>query len=102
MSFQDESKKAAPPLKRKGRKGTDLKNSQTECNPDISCSLDAVRKMYEHCIYLELTEENAQKLSDAINFLEIYEDEIRLMRRSIEVKYGSWVMQSYASRVANK
>lgn len=54
--------------------------------------------MYEHYIYLKLTEENAQNLSDAINFLEICEEEIRLMRRNMEIKYSRWIMDSFANK----
>jgi len=75
-----------------------LKTRQIECHPDINCSLDALRKMYEHYIYLKLTEENAQNLSDAINFLEICEEEIRLMRRNMEIKYSRWIMDSFANK----
>ena len=56
--------------------------------------------MYDYFIYLKITDENAQTLSDAINFLEIYEEEIKLMRRNMEIKYNRWIMDSLAG--ANK
>ena len=52
--------------------------------------------MYDYFIYLKITDENAQTLSDAINFLEIYEEEIKLMRRNMEIKYNRWIMDSLA------
>ena len=51
--------------------------------------------MYDYFIYLQLTDKNVQKLSDAINFLEIYEEEIKLMRRNMEIKYNRWIMDSF-------
>ena len=53
--------------------------------------------MYDYFIYLKITDENAQTLSDAINFLEIYEEEIKLMRRNMEIKYNRWIMDSFTS-----
>ena len=54
--------------------------------------------MYDHFIYMKITRDNAQTLSDAINFLEIYEEEIKLMRRNMEIKYSRWIMDSFANK----
>jgi hypothetical protein len=58
--------------------------------------------MYTHFIYLKITDGNAQTLSDAINFLEIYEEEIKLMRRNMEIKYNMWIMDRFTGLNAVK
>jgi len=52
--------------------------------------------MYDQFIYMKITRDNAQTLSDAINFMEIYEEEIKLMRRNMEMKYNRWIMDSFS------
>ena len=72
------------------------KTTQIECGADLNNSLDTIRRMYDQFIYMKITRDNAQTLSDAINFLEIYEEEIKLMRRNMEMKYNRWIMDSFS------
>jgi len=72
------------------------KTCQIECGADINNSLDTIRRMYDQFIYMKITRDNAQTLSDAINFMEIYEEEIKLMRRNMEMKYNRWIMDSFS------
>jgi hypothetical protein len=58
--------------------------------------------MYDHFINLKITEENSQTYSDAINFLEIYDEEIKLMRRNMVVKYHRWIMERFTGLDAVK